>query len=235
MLKTANKGEYLRRADCRHCGIRNLVLFADLNERDLDLIHEPIEELVYGPGASLYSIGSRLDHVFTIRSGWIKLLQYQPGGSHRIVRLLSTGEVAGLEVWLNKKTQHHAVALEEAQVCRLPLATLSRLFEHTPRLQHQLMRRWQQALDSADSWITQLSSGNARARVARFLLFMSSKHNGRPFRLFSCEDIGAVLGITTETASRILAEYKRIGLVLETGNHIVQVERAGLEPIAGFG
>lgn len=41
-------------SDCRNCGIREMVLFADLNEEDFNLIHAPIDDLVDQPGQALY-------------------------------------------------------------------------------------------------------------------------------------------------------------------------------------
>jgi len=32
-------------ADCRHCGIRDMVLFGDLDEPDFSMIHAPIDQL----------------------------------------------------------------------------------------------------------------------------------------------------------------------------------------------
>ena len=41
-------------SDCRSCGIRDLVLFADLNEDDFGLIHAPIDDMAYPVGGLLW-------------------------------------------------------------------------------------------------------------------------------------------------------------------------------------
>ena len=44
-------------SDCRNCGIRDMVLFADLNERDFSLIHAPVDDLEIRAGDVLHAEG----------------------------------------------------------------------------------------------------------------------------------------------------------------------------------
>ena len=46
-------------SDCHACGIRDLVLFADLNEDDFSLIHEPIDDMAFPVGRVIYSEGEK--------------------------------------------------------------------------------------------------------------------------------------------------------------------------------
>ena len=75
-------------ADCRNCGIRDMVLFADLNEQDFNQIHTPIDDLVYGADAVLYHEGAKALGVFTLRKGLVKLVRSTADGRERIVRVL---------------------------------------------------------------------------------------------------------------------------------------------------
>ena len=77
------------------------------------------------------------------------------------------------------------------------------------------MARWHHAMGTADRWITEFSTGSARDRVARLLLWLSEKEEDERCELFSREDLGALLGLTTETASRTMAELKRKGFISE--------------------
>ncbi|MBK1664339.1 Crp/Fnr family transcriptional regulator [Rhodospirillum rubrum] len=204
--------------ECRACGIRDLALFADLEEADFRLIHLPIEELSYGAGAVLYNAGDPARAVMSLRGGLVKLVQYLGDGSQRIVRLLRPGDSIGLEATLQDSYEHTAVFLQPGMVCRIPVEVVRRLNDETPRLHHQLITRWHRSLKQADDWLTGLSTGNARARVARLLLHLPREvaADGTPICvLFSREDLGAMLGVTTETASRIIAEMKRGGVINE--------------------
>lgn len=217
---------------CSSCAIRDLVLFGDLRDQDFDLIHIPIDELRFQSGATLYSAGDEGGSLYTIRGGLVKLVQFLPDGTQRIVRLLRRGAVAGLEVLVGKPYEHTAVVLQEAETCRLPRAVVERLSKETPRLHARLMERWYQSLHQADEWLTELSTGSARRRLARLFLKLAADAPSEPVLLSGREDLGAMLGVGMETASRTIAEFKRAGLVVERAPNVFVCDLAALEAVA---
>jgi CRP/FNR family transcriptional regulator len=213
---------------CRDCGIRDLVLFADLQLSDFRLIHKPIAEIELQAGDALYHAGAAANSVYTIREGLLKLVQYQPDGNQRILRLLRQGDVAGMEALVEQSYQHEAVVLEQVSVCRIPVEVVERLSHDTPRLHHQLLSRWQRALQDADTWLTSLASGPAPVRVAWLLIYLAGSRPDHSCFLPTRDDIGAMLGIASETASRVTAEFKRKGWMRELDPKHVQVDLAAL-------
>lgn len=227
-LKQAWSGE----ADCLHCTLRTSVLFSGLEQTDFERIHDPIDQFVFHPGAILYRAGDAGDFMYTIRSGVIKLLQYLPDGSQRIVRLVRTTDVLGLEAMVSDTYQHDAIVLRRTEVCRFPSKVVRQLGHEVPHLHDELMQRWQRALTEADAWLTELSTGSARQRIARLLLRLVHDTHSSECELFSREDIGAMLGITTETSSRAIAEFKRKSLLMETEPNRFLVDVPNLRRIA---
>ena len=219
-------------ADCLSCTLRNSVLFAGLEEGDFEQIHDPIDLYHLPPGAVLYRAGDPAEHLYTIRSGTLKLVQYLPEGTQRIVRLLRSTDVTGLEALLGQTYQHDAVVLQSTEACSLPVSVVQALSETNPALHRELLNRWQRALEEADAWLTQLSTGSAKRRVARLLLRLVHNQDNKECNLFSREDMGAMLGITTETASRTIAEFKRNNLLKEIEPNRLLVDVSELEHIA---
>jgi CRP-like cAMP-binding protein len=148
-----------------------------------------------------------------VRRGLVKLVQYVEDGGQRIVRLLKQGDVAGIEALLGRNYQHDAVLLDTTQVCRIPVDVINALNDNTPRLHRRLMGAWDRALSDADRWLTELSTGTAKERVIRLFVTLDELCKEEYFYMPSREDIGSMLGITTETASRIVAELKRAELI----------------------
>ena len=213
---------------CKNCAIRHLVLFADLQEKDFDLIHHPIDDLEFEPGSVIYHQGDHIPYVYTIRSGLIKLVQHLPNGDRRIVRLLGQGDLAGMETLNAQKAGHDAVTLDHAQVCRIPRSLIESLRRDTPNLHNALMQRWQKSLTSADNWITRLSTGNARQRVARLLLLLDETSADDSFFLPTRDDMGAMLGITTESTSKVTAEFRRNGWLKPVDQHRAWIDAGAL-------
>ena len=193
---------------CEACGIRDLVLFADLEEDDFKLIHQPIVDLHFKPFQTLYRSDDSPDFVYTIRSGLVKLVNYSSDGRYRIVRLLGKGDLVGIEVLAGLPYAHCAEALEPLDVCRIPVSEVLRINRDTPRLHQQMLARWQKISSDADYWITELSTGQARQRVIHLLLHLAALSDGDDFLLPSREDMGAMLAITTETASRMISALR---------------------------
>ncbi len=228
----SDKDAWDGQADCLSCTLRNSVLFAGLDESDFDLIHQPIDMYSLPAGSTLYRAGDSGDRLFTIRSGILKLIQYLPDGTQRIVRLLRTTDVAGMEALLGQPYQHDAVVLHPTEACSLPVSVVEALAQSNPVLHKELLHRWQKALKEADAWLTELSTGSAKQRVARLLLRMVRDEKSSKCSLFSREDMGAMLGVTTETASRTIAEFKRRSLLVETQPNQFLLDIRNLEHIA---
>lgn len=230
MKRTQIDAAWKGTAHCQDCSVRDLVLFADLTEPDFNLVHLPIDEISFDTGATLYCAGGNATTLFTIRSGLVKLVQYLPDGTQRIVRLLKGGATAGLEATLGQPYEHTAITLQPTLVCRIPRQVVDRLSRETPRLHSQLMQRWHDALCQADEWLTGLSTGKAPKRLARLLLRLAVDDGCA--MLPSREDVGSMLGITTEHASRTVAEFKRSGIICELNPNRYRCDMKQLDAIA---
>jgi len=218
---------------CRRCGVRQLALFNDLTDDDFKLVHLPIEDMAIAKRAILYNAGDNANALFTLRSGLIKLTHYLADGSQRVVRLVRPGGTIGLEALVSDSFAHHAEALQDSALCRIPVAVVEKLDRESPHLHKQLLTRWHQAVMESDNWLTQMSTGSARERVARLCLYLCD-HADDSCVLPGREDIGAMLGITTETASRIIAEFRRNGHLNPRCRSEFDLDVKALQVVAGL-
>lgn len=205
-------------SDCMQCGVRDLVLFADLNEEDFSKIHAPIDDMVFGAGHPLYSQGQQALGIFTLRSGLVKLVRWSSDGRPRILRVLRAGDVIGIEALASGQYDSEAVALADASVCRIPLSVIRTLSAQSPRLYSRLMQKWQQALKDADDWLADMNFGTAKQRVARLALKMRDADAQHLTTLFSREDMGAMLDLKMETVSREVSGLVREGALKPLDN-----------------
>lgn len=213
MIPIKTESAWRGTADCRNCGIRDMVLFADLHEDDFKLIHAPIDDLEYPAGHALVRMGETATSLYTLRSGMIKLVRNTVDGRQRIVRVLRAGDVIGLEALMGPAYESDAIALSPTKACRIPLQVIQRLNRETPRLHQRLLEKWHRSLKEADDWLAELNFGNARQRVAGLVLKMRSAHDASVATLFSREDMGAMLDLKLETVSRTLNAFAREGLI----------------------
>ncbi|WP_310647095.1 Crp/Fnr family transcriptional regulator [Limnohabitans sp.] len=213
MIPIQTESAWRGTSDCRNCGIRDMVLFADLNEEDFNLIHAPIDDLVYQSGQSLYDESDKALGVFTLRKGMVKLVRVTADGRERVVRVLFPGDVVGLEALATNHYDSQAVALSEVSLCRIPLDVIHQLGANSPRLHRKLMEKWQSALKQADDWLAELNFGSARQRVLHFIHKMHEVSENGTATLFGRDDMGAMMDLKLETVSREVSALVRAGVM----------------------
>lgn len=213
MIPIKTESAWRGTSDCRNCSIREMVLFADLKEEDFNLIHAPIDDLVYQPGQALYEASDKALGVFTLRKGMVKLVRVTADGRERVVRVLFAGDVVGLEALATGRYDSQAVALSEVSLCRIPLEVMHQLGANSPRLHRKLMEKWQSALKLADDWLAELNFGTARQRVLHFIQKMHDVSEDGTVTLFGRDDMGSMMDLKLETVSREVTAMVRAGVM----------------------
>jgi CRP/FNR family transcriptional regulator, anaerobic regulatory protein len=208
---------------CAACGVREFALFGALDEAALGEIHYHIADLALEPGDSLYQGQASGTALFTVRSGVVRLERLSDNGQSRILRLAGRGDLIGQEALLHQSYAADAVACTPVQACRIPRVLIDELLGDHPELARALMKRWQRALDDADEWMTELSSGSARHRMLRLLLKLGETSDTETVWLPTRQQMGAMLDMTLETASRLVSTLRREGVLEDTGPGIARL------------
>ena len=181
-----------------------------------------VSEHDYRPGEAIYRSDDESNSVFVVRQGLVKLLTYLPNGQSRIVRLHKAGSTIGMDGLMELSHRHSAVAVGAVSAFQLPHAELLRLKESEPQLYAGILEKWHEYLVYADTWITDFSTGKIRGRVARLVRFLArfDEDTGPQIvELLTTEEMSEVLGVTPESVSRVIAEFKRDGILENIENN----------------
>lgn len=176
----------------------------------------------YDPQQIIFQEGQPADTMYFIRKGMVKLISYLPNGNARIVRLLGPGKILGLEGMLGSAYEHSAVAIHHLELLKISAKTIQRIKNEEPEKFLLLGEQWYDYVRSADTWITQFSTGSITARVARlvtFLSYLETESSPDQVELLKVEEMAAVLGVTPESVSRVLARFKRQHALQRTDAH----------------
>jgi len=219
--------------ECQNCSVRASALFADMNEDDFARIHSPIDELRLPAGLTIYDQSDAAANIFTLKKGFIKLLLLNADGSERIVRVIKSGDLFGMEALTSRFYDHAAIALEPVELCRIPAAQIEELANTSPRLNRQIMKKWGEALSGSQTWFAEINTGRADLRVARFLLkFHRSTKDSIEAPLFERKDMGLMMDLKFETVSRSLASLLDMGLIDQPSKHSVRIPN--LDELSNF-
>ena len=218
-------------ARCHSCGIRESSLCSGMTDDEFSHINLSIEDIKLSAGNSLFRQGDEGSYIYSVRQGMVKLTRIRQNGDQRIMRILRPGDVAGLEVIVADRYEYDAIALDPVLVCRIPVEVMLRLDSESPRLHKKLLEKWHKTLIEADEWMAELTAGTARARLARLLLKMRNPAQPELSTLFSRDDIGSMLCMTMETASRTINAFQREGKItsLDAGGRFYQIDAGALE------
>jgi CRP-like cAMP-binding protein len=93
------------------------------------------------------------------------------------------------------------------------------------------MRQGQVSLDAVESGITDLNSGTAETRLARLLLKFDAHSGGQSLPDMRREDIAAIIGVTTETSSRLMADFRRRKLIWSDDDRSIHCDAAALKKL----
>lgn len=187
-------------------------------------------------GGTLYREGERADNFYVVTRGLVKMIRYLSDGRVRIIRLHGPDSIIGLDGLMGDAWRQSAVAVNRVEGYRMPCVPLDRLRAQSAALHDALFRRMYDHLRVADTWITDFSTGSIKARVARLVGYLAKvENNGEDeVRLLTCEEMAGILGVTPESVSRVLAEFKRRDILTRIGrnNHLYEADGKGLQQMA---
>ena len=221
--------------DCLACDGQENSFFSGLAPEIKAQLHVDVSNMEIAPSELLYQTNTKAESVWVLRTGAVKLLATAWDGSQRIVRVLKVGDVAGLEGLLAGSFAHTAVTVGNVRACRMPLPAIEELCLKNSGFQWNLMKKLQFALRETEQWLVDLASTgvSARVRMARLLLLLRDGRSNRIYN-FSREELGLMLGITIETASRIIAAFLRENILMKSpqGHRFYDADISALEKAA---
>lgn len=198
---------------------------------------------VFPAGRPIYHAGQMADKVFVVESGIVALVVHLPNGRSRIVGLHGAGDVLGGALGSADDTDrysHSAVPIRTVTAVWVFGGTVRRHREAATRWYLDLLERRCAGLRRAERWIAEFTAGDTRCRIARLVAYLAEIDGDSPgdrpeIELLTCQQFGEAVGVAPETASRVLADFKRGGLLQASdpdGRNRYQLDRRRLADVA---
>jgi CRP/FNR family transcriptional regulator, polysaccharide utilization system transcription regulator len=188
----------------------------------------------YKKGQVVFHEGAYPFGIYCVNSGKIKLSHSGDDGREQIVRLAKPGDIIGYKALLSaEKYTASAIALDDSSVCFIPKDLFMSVLQKDPSLSFEMMKILAEELRKAETKITHLAQKPVRERLAETILFIKETYGLEPdgatlnVRL-SREEIANLVGTATESAIRLLSEFKKDGLIELQGKKIKLLDVAEL-------
>jgi CRP-like cAMP-binding protein len=227
-------------SDCNQCLIRELNAFKALGKEELTNLNHKKTVLHVKRGQALFVEGTVLNGAYCLQSGECKVSKLTPNGKDQIIRFIKKGEIVGHKsVLSNASARLSVTALEDMDVCFIPKQDLLNFFSLNKRFSLELTKSLCKSLDKANMTVATMAQKNVRERLAEFLLYFERMfgvdEEGFVAVKLTREEVANAIGTATESAIRLLSEFKRDGIIKLHGKQIKLLDKARLIHISdGF-
>ncbi len=214
------------------CTNNRLFKLDDQSGKQLEHLDTLFEEFSLEAGERLFNNGEQPRHLFLVKRGLIKLHQLMINGEHRIIRIVRQGDVVGLRGILKDPYRYDASAVVPTRMCRIEIDELMKICIHNPWIRRRVYQHWQTAIDQTSSWLVDLSTGSSKSRVAHLLLKLAAPGSNRICFMPTRQEMASMLGLKSETVSRIYSEFNRTGYVIKLPPKRAALDIQALQAIA---
>ena len=211
---------------CSHCSHRNSSVFCKMEHDHIHEIDEEKECVNYKKGQAIFTEGSKPHGLYCVNKGKVKLVKLGEDGKEQILRLIKPGDMMGYRALLSgDRYNATAIALEDCGVCYVSKQMFIGVLQKDTNLSMEMMRLLGDDLKKAEEHITHMAQKPVRERMAEALLFIKETYgleedNQTINVTLTREEIANLVGTATETAIRLLSEFKHDGIVELSGKKI---------------
>jgi CRP/FNR family transcriptional regulator, dissimilatory nitrate respiration regulator len=209
--------------------LKHVPYFAGLDDAALHELAALAIWQEYAPGAVIFLEGDASSGLYSIHTGWVKVIKLSPDGREQVLRYFGPGEVFNeIGMFLQRPNPATAMALEQSMLWQLHRSALQPLLVAHPDLQLQVMGNMADRIAYLAGMVAELSLHSVEARLARLLL--DSATGGalvRPSWLTQAE-LAARLGTVPDVLSRALRTLADAGVIRFDRRQITILDREKL-------
>jgi len=225
---------------CENCIVRQFNSLRAMSKEELKEVSDSKSTKKVKRGDPIFEEGDRLNGVYCVRNGVSKLSKLSANGKDQIVKLATKGEVIGQRSVIAEESANlSAIAVSDMEVCFIPKESIVHTLQKNPNFTLEVLRHMAHDLKEADDVIVNISQKTVKQRIAQAFLYLKNNfgedEDGFLALTLSREDLSNVVGTATESAIRIISEFKKKGLIHASGKKIgIKDERKLQEMVEGF-
>ncbi|MFA5692845.1 MAG: Crp/Fnr family transcriptional regulator [Acholeplasmataceae bacterium] len=188
-------------------------IFSHLTEEEQKGIVELVRVKKLKKGETLYNAGDEGSFLYVVHEGKVKISRYTEEGNEQVLRVLSTGDFAGDQaLFTNNLADDFAITLEDSMVCVLDGAELKKHMIKKPEISVRIISELSKRLSESETKLESYNLDSVGKRVAQSILKLSQGSNTFDLPI-SKLDWASILGMSSETLSRKLSQFKKDGLI----------------------
>jgi len=221
---------------CEQCIIKQFNSLKSLSKDELLRISNCKTSKFVKKGEVIFEEGEMLNGVFCVKDGIGKLTKLSANGKDQIITLVVKGELMGQRsIISDERTNLRATALNDMEMCFIPKSEIMKNLGSNSDFTLDILKRMALDLKEADNVIVDMAQKTVRQRLAETLLYLYDSFGVDDKNILnvilSREDYASIVGTATESAIRVLSQFKKEGLISTIGKQIKIENLEGLKRI----
>lgn len=210
---------------CEQCIIKQFNSLKALTREELVRISNCKTSRVIKKGEVIFEEGDAVNGVFCVKDGICKLSKLSANGKDQIVKLVAKGDLLGQRSLVGEASANlSAVALNDMEVCFIPKSEIMEDLQRNPKFTLNMLQQMASDLRDADNVIVDMAQKSVKNRLADVLIYVNDHfgvdNQGYLSINLSRDDYANIVGTATESAIRILSQFKKEGLISTQGKQI---------------
>lgn len=210
---------------CEQCIIKQFNSLKSLTKDELIRISACKTSKTIKKGTILFDEGDTINGVYCVKDGICKLSKLSENGKDQIVKMVVKGQLIGQRSLVSDQSSNlQATALNDMEVCFIPKSEIIADLQKNPKFSYDMLQDMARDLKEADNIIVNMAQKSVRQRLAETLIYIHESFGTNPDGtlsvLLSREDFANIVGTATESAIRVLSQFKKDGMISTQGKHI---------------
>lgn len=220
--------------------LRRIPLFDLLNERDRQRLAGEVVEVCYRKGEYIFREGDPAEYFHILKAGAVKCVKSSPSGKECTLKVLMPGDLFCCEAAVFDGAAHpgSAAPLCDVTILRVSKKSYFAMLRRNPDAALEVIKYLGKRLNEAQENAKILALDRADQRLASLLVKLVERvgipePNGLRLTVrLTRQDLANMVGVTVETAIRIMSRFKRAKLVSGGAKQIVIRDLARLKELA---
>lgn len=214
--------------------LQQFSIFKDLTDFEMEPILEIAKNRLYRRGAHIFLQGEKINNVYFIHQGRIKIYKTDFDGKEQIVNVLQRGDMFPHQGFFRKDNYPaHAEALDDAVLIYIPIQLFESFLITHPEISVKLFRVLGDIIVDLQGRLEEKILHNTYEQIILLLLRLSKQYGKdtddsykRITTQFTNSQLASMIGSSRETVSRTLTQLKKKNLIHsdKTGHLVLDVE-----------
>ncbi len=158
---------FVKQIPCQECLLNENSIFRHLHKIELGSISQAKNCSIYRKGSVIFNEGSRLNNIYCINRGIVKLYQTGTNGKEQILSFVKKGEIIGHRAVLSGElAANSAKVMEDAQICTIPSETIFSFIGTNPSFSAAIIQMLCIEINRLTGSLTDLAQKSVRERLA---------------------------------------------------------------------